>query len=363
MAIVNEKELLSALKKGDFSRIYYIYGGDTAGVEALTRKIIKATVGGNEEFALTKLDGKRLDMSQLQELVGQFNMMSEYNCILINDYNCEKPYEDMRGKSADDVTKSLLAVLKDVPDQTIVIFNVTGFEIEVQFDYKTKRNVIKSKDKNKKLADFVAKNGTVCEMAIKTAQELARIITNKTAVRGGAITLDNARELAERCLCDELTIENELEKLCAYANGREITREMISELVHQRNDMTAYNLAKAVASMNAKEAFKAIDEMNITKDNRMIVFHVIFSTFVDMYHACCARKQGKSIDQTANDFGYYGRSFIMKNAFNYSSRMSIEQLRKCVIILRDTAVRMNSTACEPRHEIEQAVTRMLKVNR
>lgn len=361
MAVLSSKELDAALKKGELNRIYYIFGADTAGVAAVTRKIIKAAVGGSEEFALTKLDGKKLDMSQLEELIGQFNMMSEYNCILINDYNCEKPYDDMRGKSADEVTKNLLAVLKNIPDQTVVIFNVTGFEVKVQTDYRTRKNVIK--DKNKKLADFAAKNGTTCEMPIKTPQELARIITNKTAARGGAISLDNARELAERCLCDELVIENELDKLCAYANGREITADMLSMMVYERSDTTAYVLAKAVATMNAKEAFEAIDRLNIGSDNRVIVFHAVYSTFVDMYRAACARKNGIGIDQAAADFGYYGRSFIMKNAFNYSSGMSIERLRKCISILRDTAVRMNSTACNPRFEIEQAVTRMLKVSR
>lgn len=361
MANLNIKELTAELKKGSLSRVYYIFGADTAGVADVTRKIIKAAVGDNEEFALTKLDGKRLDMPQLEELIGQFNMMSEYNCILINDYNCEKPCEDMRGKKADDITKNLLSVLKNIPDQTVVIFNVTGFEVKVQMDYKTRRNVIK--DKNKKLADFADKNGIVCEMPIKTAQELSRIITNMAASRGGAISLNNAQELAELCLCDELVIRNELDKLCAYANGREITADMIKELVSQRTDMTIYNLAKAVASFNAKAAFEAIDEMNITKDNRTLVFHAIFSAFIDMYRAACARKSGISIDKAAADFGYYGRTFIMKNAFNSSSGMTVEMLRKCVIILRDTAERMNSTACEPRYEIEQAVTRMLKVKR
>ena len=109
MAYLNIKELEAELKKGSFRRIYYIFGGDKAGVETATRKIVKAAVGGNEEFALTKLDGKRFDISQLEELVGQFNMMSEYNCILINDYNCEKPREDMRGKKAEDINTVLKA--------------------------------------------------------------------------------------------------------------------------------------------------------------------------------------------------------------------------------------------------------------
>ncbi|MBQ6944947.1 MAG: DNA polymerase III subunit delta [Ruminococcus sp.] len=363
MAYLNIKELEAELKKGSFRRIYYIFGGDKAGVETATRKIVKAAVGGNEEFALTKLDGKRFDISQLEELVGQFNMMSEYNCILINDYNCEKPREDMRGKKAEDINKTLFSALKNIPDQSIVIFNVTGFDVEMQWDYKAKRNVIKSKDKNKKLADFADKNGAVCEMPIKTPQDLSRIITNKAAAGGGAISLNNARILAELCLCDELVINSELDKLLAYAAGREITAEMIDELVSRRSDMTVYKLSAAVASFDAKSAFEAIDEMNITKDNRTLVFHAIFSSFNDLYRAACAKKSGISADRAAEDFGYFGRAFVMRNAFSSSSGMSIEMLRKCIIILRDTAVKMNSTACEPRYEIEQAVTRMLKVKR
>lgn len=361
MARVNARELTAALKKGELSRVYYIFGADVVGVGTLTRKIIKAAVGDNEDFALTKLDGRRLDMSQLEDLTGQFNMMSEYNCILINDYNCEKPYEDMRGKSADDVTKKLLAVLKNIPPQTVIIFNVTGFEVKVQKDYKSGQNIIK--DKNKKLADFAAKNGTLCELPIKTAQELAKIIASKVSARGGAISIDNGRELAELCLCDELTIDNEIDKLCAYADGREITRDMLHELVHERNDTTVYNLANAVAALNAKAAFEAVDELNVDNENRGAVLYAITGAFMDMYRAACAKKAGVTIEQTVSDFSYGGRAFVVKNAFRDCSRMTIERLRECIVILRDTTMRLNSTASDPRIAIEQAITQMLKVKK
>ncbi len=218
MAKVEPRALNAALKKGELSRIYYLFGADVTGVEKMTRAVIRAAVGGNEEFALTKLNGRRLDLAELEDLSGQFNMMSEYNCILINDYNCERPYDDMRGKSVDDVTKKLLEVLKNIPEQTIIIFNITGFEVKVQRDFRTNANVIK--DKNKKLADFVAKNGILCEFPIKTSGELAKTISGKVSSRGGSISIENARELAEICLCDELVISSEIEKLCAYADGR-----------------------------------------------------------------------------------------------------------------------------------------------
>lgn len=361
MASLNARELASALKKGEISNLYYIFGADKAGVADITRKIIRAAVGDNEEIALTKLDGRRLDISQLSDLVGQFNMMSDYNCILINDYNCEKPYEDMRGKTADDVTKKLVEVIKDIPPQTVVIFNVTGFEVKVQRDYRSGQNIIK--DKNKKLADIAAKNGVLCELPIKTPQELAKIISAKVSARGGAISLDNAREIAEFCLCDELTVNNEVDKLCAYADGREITIDMIRELVHERNDTTVYNLANAVALFDAKSAFEAIDELNVDNENRGAVLYAITSVFMDLYRASCAKRAGVTPEQVIGDFGYGGRAFAVKNAFRDCSRMSIQRLRKCITILRDTAVKLNTAPIEPRTAIEQAVTQMLRTGK
>lgn len=360
MAKVEPRALNAALKKGELSRIYYLFGADVTGVEKMTRAVIKAAVGGNEEFALTKLNGRRLDLAELEDLSGQFNMMSEYNCILINDYNCEKPYDDMRGKSADDVTKKLLEVLKNIPEQTVIIFNVTGFEVKVQRDFRTNANVIK--DKNKKLADFSAKNGVLCEFPIKTSGELAKSIVGRVSSRGSSIGVENARELAELCLCDELVIGNEIEKLCAYADGREITSDMIHLIVHQRNDTTVYNLANAVAALNARAAFEAIEELQVDSDNRGAVLYAITAAFLDLYRAACAKRAGVPIEQTAADFDYGKRTFAVKNAFRDSSRMSIERLRRCVVILRDTTMMLNSSPADPRVAIEQAVTKMLKAD-
>lgn len=357
MAKIDSKVLASALKKGELSRIYYIFGADVTGVKKITELIIKTAVGDNEEFALTKIQGNELNLSEFSDIVRQFPMMSEYNCILINDYNCEKPFDNMHGRSADDVTKKLIEILKDIPSQTVVVFNVTGFEVKVQRDFRTNQNIIK--DKNKKLADFAMKNGVLCEFPIKTPAELAKIIATKVSARGGLISLENSRELAEMCLCDVLSVENEIDKLCFYADGKEIDRNMIHNLVHTQNDTTIYNLANAVAVMNTREAFEAVNELNVDNDNRAVVLYAITGAFIDMYRAGCAKREGISPEKTAVDFDYGKRTFAVKNAFRNSSRISIERLRECIMILRDTTVQLNSSSVDARTAIEQAITKML----
>ena len=356
MSQTDPKTIKAQLKKGELKNLYYIFGKNIPEVEKLTKLIVKAAVGDNEEFALNKLDGRYLDTSELYDMIQMMPMMSEHNCILINDYNCEKPRENMAGLRAEDINKKLMEAIKDIPDQTVVIFNVTGFEISVKADYKTGKSIIK--DKNKKIADYAAKVGELVECAIKTEAELAKDIAASVSARGGLISLDTARELAEMCQSDTLTIKNEIDKLCSYAKKNEITHEILHNLVHRQSDVTFYKLADAVAAFNKRAAFDALDELMQDKDNRGAVLANITASFVDMYRAACARRCGKQIMDVKNDFAYVWE-FKVKNAFRDSARMSIRRLRECIKILRDTNVRLNSGSGDEKIILEQTVTKML----
>ena len=342
MALTDAKTISAQLKKGEINNLYYLYGLNVSGVELLTKSIIKCVVGEYEEFALNKLSGKSLNISDLRDMIEMMPMMSEYNCILVNDYNCDEYRED--------AVKKLIETLKDIPDQTVVIFNVTGFDV------KNGRKTISGR--NKKLVDFFMKNGIVCEQGIRTPAELAKEISAKVSSRGGMISMDNARELAAMCLSDTLMINNEIDKLCAYANGREITSEMLKTMVVQQSDVTVYNLANAVSAFNKKAAFDALDELMDQRVNRGIILSVISSSFIDLYRAVCARQSGRSIQDVIRDFDYK-RDFVVRNAFRDSSRMSARRLRACIAILRDTAVQLNSTSADEKVMLEKAVAKML----
>lgn len=342
MAQADVKTITAQLKKGELHNLYYIYGQNISGVEQLTKAIIKKAVGDNAEFALTKLSGKELNVADFRDMTEMMPMMADYNCILVNDYNCEEQRED--------TTKQLLESLKEIPPQTVVIFNVTGFDV------KNGRKMISGK--NKKLVDFAAKNGMVCELGIQTPAQLAKEIAAKVSSRGGAISISNAQELAVMCLSDTLLINNEIEKLCAYANGREITREMIKALVAEQSDVTVYNLSAAVSSFNKKAAFEALDELLAQRIGRGIILGTISNSFMEIYRAACARKAGKAVPDIMQDFDYK-RDFVVKNAFRSSQSMSLRRLRACIGILSDTAAKLNSTSIDEKVMLEEAVTKML----
>jgi DNA polymerase-3 subunit delta len=356
MPQIDAKTLKAQLKKGELSNIYYIFGQNIPDVEKLTKDIIKAAIGDNEEFALNRLEGRYLDFSELYDMIQMMPMMSEYNCILINDYNCEKPRENMAGQKSEDINKKLIEAIKDIPPQTVVIFNVTGFEIALKTDFRTKKNIIK--DKNKKLADFAEKNGVLIECPVKAENELAKDIAASVSARGSLISLDNAHELAEMCLIDTLAIRNEIDKLCSYAGKNEITRDILKNIVHRQSDASIFKLADAVAVLNKRMAFEALDELMQDKNNRSAVLASISNSFIDMYRAACARKKGKQINDVKEDFSYV-LDFKVKNAFRDSSHMSIKRLRHCITILRNTNMLLNSSRSDEKTILEQCITKML----
>ncbi len=349
MPNTDPKTIKSLIKKGELQNLYYLYGEDVGGVEKLTKQIIKAAVGDNEDFALNRINGKNIDASEFRDISEMMPMMSEYNCLLVNDYNCEEQREE--------TTKQIIETLKNVPPQTVIIFNVTGFEIKTKFDYKKKCRVIT--DKNKKIADIISKNGSVVEFSLKTPQELSKEIAAAVSAKGCSVSIENARDLAERCLSDPLAIENEINKLCSYANGAEINRKMLDDMVHRQSGVTVFKLADSVAAFNGKQAFEALDELMENKDNRGSVLASITNSFLDMYRVQLAKKSGRSANDVIRDFGYFNRGFIIEKMFRSGSGIAISRLRSCISILCETAVLLNSTGGDEKIVLEQAVAKML----
>ncbi|MGN1037401.1 MAG: DNA polymerase III subunit delta [Ruminococcus sp.] len=342
MPKTDAKKIFSQLKNNEIYNIYYIYGQNTVGAEGLANAVIKKVTGDYSDFALTKFDGKSLNVRELSDQAEMFPMLSDYNCILIDDFNADEQKES--------VCKPLLEFLKSVPPQTVIIFRITSADIK-----KGKKTV---SPKNKKITDIAEKYGILCECAVPSMTELSKYIISSAKKNGCSISPKCAVELAEYCLGDTLSISNEIQKLCSYIGNGEITSDTIKLLVYRQSDTDIYKLANAVCRSDRKSAFEALDELLAQKTERVKILFAVSSSFIDMYRAKIAIQQGKQISQTAQDFSYQWE-FVLKNAFRDCSKISLSKLRKCLSILRDTALTLNSSSGNERVIMEETIAKML----
>lgn len=343
MAELSSAELIKDLKSGNLCSVYYIYGKDILAVENISRAILKKHLGENWNNEVTKISGKNIDISALSDMMEICPMLAQWNAIMVNDLNAEE-------LTADNLD-ILINNIKSISDVTLLLINVTGFDVK-----NGKRSVT---GKNKKLIDCISKKGIVCECGIKTIASTIKYIIDKAERLGCTISKKTAEMLAEYCLSDSMMIENELEKLCAYRENEEIRPEDIDEIVSGRIETDAFKLSKAIVLINPALAISILDSLIDKKAEPIAVVAALTLSFLDLYRARVAMSSGKRASDVISDFEYKGRSFAVDNAFKDSRRISQESLKECVGILRNADRSLKQTGAVPRIILEKTVTEML----
>ena len=344
MAFLDDSALSAALKAAPPAGVYYLYGPEIYLTNAAAQRLIRRALGdADPDFNFQSFEGKGLSVSRLQDAVEALPVFAPRKCVAVHDLNAD----ELNAAELD----ALLALLADVPDTTVLLLYVTGFELEA------KRGKVSGK--NGKVLAAVTKSGTVCEFAPRSTAELARFILDRATRSGCSITRANAEALSAACGGGLLQITNELDKLCAFANGAEIKASDIEALVAKRLDTNAFALARAVLQQNSRQAFAIVDELFYQRVEGIAIVGALAMAFVDLCRAKAAIAAGRTEGQVAADFHYRGREFAVKNAFRDVRRLSPAQLRDCMDALVRADERLKSSRADPRVVVEQTLVSML----
>ncbi|WP_288970720.1 DNA polymerase III subunit delta [uncultured Ruminococcus sp.] len=322
MALLTASALGKTIRENDIDSLYYFYGHDTAALESFTKRLVnKLCPADAQVMNFHKLDGKNLDFPMLTDACEALPFMAERVVVTINDLNIDAVTKD----DLDDLKK----ILGSLGENTTVIIYATGVDL-----FKNKKYLT---DKNKRFADFCEKHGTVCNFEYKRASDLGKSISTYLAKSGCTITKSNAEYLANLCLCDTAFISKELEKLSAYAEGREVTREDIDLLCIRRIESDGYSLAINILRGNAAMVFTRLRELDVQNYEPYAIIGIIGFSLADIYRAKLARSSGRSGADVAKDFSYAkNREFAVKNAYSECGNISAERIRKTLEILSET---------------------------
>jgi DNA polymerase-3 subunit delta len=346
MSTYFQKQFLAEAKSGVVHKIYYLYGNDTEMVLKTTNILLSCILGKEYDQYIQKYDASNIsfDMNGFSDQIQMYPFGCQYNCIVINDYNCEK-------RKADE-NKKILEILKnDLNETSVVVFYATGFDV---CDGKNKPTA-----KNKKLIDYIEKNGAVVVCNIKTEAELSKDIIAYVKKKKCTISNANAVNIAQYCLCQTSFVYNELDKLCAYVSEGEITSEVINKLVVRQENMKIYALANSIQMLNTAQAVRNYHILAEEMETEQILYSLT-DTFMTWYRARTGTLSNVTASQMQSDFDYRF-SFIVTNAFRECRKFTVSALRKSIIILRDTQKKINSTSkIDKNIVLEQAIISVMR---
>ena len=333
MAAITPTECGKKIRSGEYDNLYLFYGRDVGALDPFAKKLAaKLCPKEAQVMNLHSFDADTLNCEQLDDAVQVLPMFAERVVVTLGGLNMDK----LAQSKAD----ALRSVLKNIPETTVVIINMGGDD-----RYRSKKALT---DKNRRFADLCAKLGTVCEFSYKTAGEVSKSIIAALGKRGAAISPQDARYLAELCLCETVYINMEVDKLAAYANGGSITRADIDALCIKRVESDGFGLALNILRGNAVYVFHRLGELKQQGYEPTSLLAMINMSLSDIYRASLARTTGIDYRQCAEDFGYpRNREFAVKNAFGECGSISSERLHTAIKLLSDTELRMKTRSMNP----------------
>lgn len=332
-----ENMLRSELQAGKIRPVYFFYGEEDFLTRTYTDMVIK-TAGALEGDGLNLLRVRGVpDMDKLSDFAESMPFFAPNKCVRITDLDPESLDNQQH--------KDLLKLIEELPETTVLIFAQISAAIDD----------LKPKAKTKKLIEAAEKRGMVCKFPLMSVNTVAGMAVRKAAKAGCSISAQDAAFLAERCGCSLTLLQTEVEKLCTFRKSGDITRADISALVPRTLDASAYDLSELLFAGNCGEALRMLDDLYQQRIEPILILAAVSGAFVDCYRGRLAVKAGKSSQQAAADFGYYGgRAFYFGKACTKARGLSDGYLNGCMEVLFRTNKLMNSSKTDSRLLLERA---------
>lgn len=349
MKPIAEAQLRKQISSGEFLNTYVIFGNETYLKQYYVNKIIHKAVGDATAFNYVRFNGT-VDPRELNDAVSQLPFLCEKRCVVVCDFDVE----DARA----DQLEGIYSILDQQIETTVLIFWFDTIGVNPKKAPKLTR-LVERCEKNR---------GVGVQLDQRSETELIKMLKNSAEKRGCRMEPTVCRHMLEVCGRDLLTLQSELEKLCFYAPGESITCDMINRICVRTVDAGVYDLTRAIHAKNADRAMEIIADLFFEKVDPVVILSVLAGCYIDMYRAKAAENAGLKPREIADDFGYYGRNFVLDNASAAARGLTMSQLSACLDTLMQADRALKSARAQDktgyaRTVLEQTVVKLMLCRR
>ncbi len=341
---MTESAFRSELKKGEIKNVYLLYGEEQYSLRHSLTLLTKSVCPEENPFSRADFDGA----CPVQEV---------YDAVLSIPFMCDKKLVVWRDlpitKQDDNEFKKLISLIEETPDTTTFVIYFETVEIDAK----------KPSDKFKKLIKAVeSAGGEAVNFAHRGNAEINKLLSDGAAKRGCTLQIPVAAYMTEVCGNDLTALINELDKLCSFAHGKNITREIIDEICTKSIDVSIYDLSKKLLLLDMKGVYKILDELLYIKTAPTYIVITLSSAFIDILRAKALRVSGEKVTDHLSEFGYSERlSFRLTNAARDAEKLSEKAIGECLQELRGVDERLKTTRSDERVELELLVAKLAAI--
>lgn len=317
-------KLKKDLSAGSPGQLYVFHGEETYLRDHYLGRLREAVLtGGLGEFNRHDLSAKDMSPHALEEAVDCLPMMAERTLVEVADFDLFKAGEKDREEYA--------RILSNLPDYCCLVFLYDTLE------YKP--------DARTKLAQTVKAHGVVVNFARQSPRELADWVHRHFKAQGKEIDPRLCEELI--FLCGDLmhSLQQEVNKIAAYAKGDKITRADIEAVATPQLSAVVFRIADAIGEKNFDKAAATLGELYQMQKTPYEIMGAFGKQMRQLYSARLALDRGKNAAWVSQLWGMrYPADRMMVSA----RRFSLPWCRNAVIRCAQTDLAMKSTSQDAR---------------
>lgn len=337
---MEEAALKKQLREKSFSRVYFLHGAEPWLVRHYTAQIAKKSVDAFEEFNLQYFD-EEASVDQIAEAVEALPMMSERKCVIVRNYNAEANASQ---------TAKMAELLADPPESCVLVFACTQ---EINWKKSAKWRAFQK---------AAAKVGSVVEFPVRDNAALTKFLTSFAQERGCTASPEVCRYILGLCGNQLTVLENEMEKVCAYAGSGELTRVHCDAVCVQTQEAVSYKMANALTAGDYDTAYRLLDLLLYQREEPVVLLAAISSAYIDLYRARAAIDSGQNALELSEPFEYGGMDFKLKNAARACRKIDLSQLRNCLDTLWQADRELKSSRTDNRVILEKTMAKLLLIS-
>lgn len=325
--------------------VYVLYGEEKFLLKKGAARLIRKAKGANfPEFNFNEFsDDSSVD--SIADAALSLPFMAEKKCVAVYDYNV-----DALDSSS---TSKLQELLENLSESTVLIFVYPTMEITP------------SKGKWKNFFKLAEKYGASVCYENRTTSEICKLLCDRAEKHGSSLSRKNAEKIMFFAGNDLTLLTNEVDKLSAFAEGREITAEDIDLLVTKKAETRVFELTKAINAGNYDKAYSVLDQLFQMNEEPIGILSILSSSYVNMYRVKAAIQSGLpgSAPAEYDPASYKGREFILSNAERDVRPLSENVLRRSMELLLETDMQLKGSKVSGREALEKLISKLLLITK
>lgn len=305
--------------------LVFMYGEDSFSLSQEIGRWKAAFVEKYTDTNLEEIDGADMKINELQAAISAMPFLADKRLVILKDFLANQKAEEQ---------KSLIPILENLSDTTVLVITETG-----------------EPDKRTSLFKNLNTNATVRLFMKPKGMALATWISRRAEAHKGQINSQIANYLLEAVGDDLWKLENEIQKLCLYAQGSQVTPDMIDDLVTGSVEQSIFTMTDQLAKKNMAGALATLKKLQAQGQEAPFLFSMIarqFRLMLEMKALSDARMPANAI---ASKMGVH--PYVVQTTLGQCKNFTHAQLRRALRKLLEIDRRLKTGGLHLRQREEE----------